>query len=47
MDIMDRDNSINNVRGRSRSKGNKGPSRQGNTNWGHEEFMALINCKHK
>ncbi len=44
---MDRDNLTNNVRGRGRSKGNGGPSHQCNTNWGHEEVIALISCKCK
>jgi hypothetical protein len=47
MYTMDTDNSTNNMRGRGRSKGNGGPSCQCNTNWGHEEVMALISCKGK
>ncbi len=47
MDTMDRDNSTNNVRGISISRGNKGLSRQHNTNWDHEQFTTLINYKRK
>jgi hypothetical protein len=43
----DRDNSTNDVRGKGRSRSNGGPSHQCNTNWGHEEIMALISYKHK
>jgi hypothetical protein len=44
MDIMDKNNSIDNVRGRGKGRGSGGPSHQHNTNWGHEE---VISCKPK
>jgi hypothetical protein len=47
MDTMDKNNSTNNARGRGRNRSNGGPSHQHNTNWGHEQVMALIICKHK
>lgn len=49
MDIIDNstNNSTHNGRKIGSGKKNKGPSCQHNTNWGHEEVMALINCKHK
>jgi hypothetical protein len=37
MDTMDKDNSTNNVRGRGKNRGNRGPSHQHKKNWGHEE----------
>jgi hypothetical protein len=47
MDTMDKDNSIDNVRGKGKGRGSGGPSHQRNRNWGHEEVMALISWKPK
>jgi hypothetical protein len=41
-----RDNSIDNVKEKGRSKRSVDLSHQHNTNWGHENMMVLINCKH-
>jgi hypothetical protein len=48
-DMMEnsRDNSIDNVKEKGRGKRSVGFSHQHNTNWGHENVMALISCKHK
>jgi hypothetical protein len=40
-------NSLNDMRGKGKSRGSKGPSYQHNMNWNHKEMMALITYKHK
>jgi hypothetical protein len=45
-DTMDKNNSTNNVRGKVEAKEAK-VFHHHNTNWGHDEVMTLINCKHK
>jgi hypothetical protein len=42
-----RNNSIDNVKEKRRSKRSVGFSHQHNTNWGRENVMALISSKHK
>jgi hypothetical protein len=49
MDAMEnsKNNSLDNMRGKGKGRGSKGPSYQHNMNWNQEEVMALITCKHK
>jgi hypothetical protein len=42
-----RNNSIDNVKENGRSERSVSLSHQHNINWGHENVMALISCKHK
>jgi hypothetical protein len=44
MDAMEnsKNNSLDNMRGKGRGRGNKGPSYQHNMNWNHDKVMTLI-----